>query len=90
MNPKLVNPGKGPLRQFTKIIKEPIITNNDILSSSKTPIYYSMTKNDILQRNSFIINLCGIIFIVLFIYFLYNLYLERKYLKEYLLLQRSN
>src|SRR5690606_31360564 len=49
-----------------------------------------LTKREMIQRNSFFLNVFGLIIIICVSYFLYSIYLERKLLSNYLNYVQNN
>ena len=48
------------------------------------PVFIPISRKELVQRNSFYLNLFGMLVILGIVYFLYSIYLERKIFTEYL------
>jgi len=90
VNPQLWSPFKAIPTPIPTSIPTPIPTP-PILPSSEIPIPVPqvliqgpISRREIIQRNSFYLNLFGLIIMIGIGYFFYSIYLERKIFSEYL------
>ena len=87
--PNLVNPQNWtPFRSIpinTPIpVPVPVPINTPIPVPVPVPVPMYLSKKEVLQRNSFYLNLFCLLIILGITYFLYSIYLERKIFSDYL------
>ena len=87
--PNLVNPGQWtPFRSIPTITKlpEPVPVHVPV----PEPVFRPISHKELVQRNSFYLNLACLLIIIGIGYFLYSIYLERKIFSDYLDYIRNN
>lgn len=87
--PNLVNPSLwSPFRSIPEIPSTPIGTFIQVPPPTPAPIEIEVprpiSRRELVQRNSFYLNLFCLIIILGIGYFLYSIYLERKIFADYL------
>jgi hypothetical protein len=85
--PNLVNPSLWtPFRSIPIHVPEHI----PISIPEPVEIFRPITRREMIQRNSFVLNFICLIIIACISYFLYSIYLERKIFGEYLEYVKNN
>ncbi len=89
--PCLVNPSFwSPFKSIP--VSPPVSEPVYLPQHSEVPEFISrpITRKELIQKNSFFLNLMGLVLIACISYFLYNIYLERKIFVEYLEYVKNN
>ena len=86
--PNLVNAGVAGWSPFRSVPLVPVsVTNPEPIYSAPEPsevVQRSFTRRELIQQNSFFLNLMAFLVIASILYFLYQVYLERKVISQYL------